>query len=692
MHGDLPTPRRYSYWRVLVLVVIWFQSLGSGRAGDATGDSSQEELQVSTDGSTSTVASSTGGTTTTTPPVAPVILDCGIWIAPSSLPNTGLGMYAGHDFEYGAELLSDIAIPIIDLRFHLRDPDFGYLWDSYVWNGEGIDMERDGYADINYASPGFGSVANSFLPLHNVQQWDPDWVASRTDLHRSRDPGAGAVTPYGNRRSTALRDIRAGEELFVSYGEDWFIDREYLGLVPLTDDLNQATKLVRAFLQRRNSSTVTTNNDNDDADADATAAVWDDAWQSFVASVPAIGASSRVLGAFNHSDPSEWEQLTAGSKTLTELRIEQSHRDDAWLRDHGVCGDHLVVGPSTIPQAGLGALARRNLPRGTLVASLPLVHIPDRSVLTMYSVDFDPETGKPEPHPERGSVGEQILLNYCLGHHDSTLLLCSYGPQASYINHNQTKANVMLQWGDPERGNHQPSYLDMPLEQLIEVKSSKLSLHLVAIRDIREGDEVFLDYGDEWEAAWQKHVREWHPMPDAASYRDARTLNGDPETEPLPTEPEHLLPKDRRSVATQHPNVELWCSEAYMSERWKEFYPDRLEELNAQFSYRCDILRRTVDDDTGRYRYTAVLWTDEERGDDEDDDDDDAREKVAARTVGKLVDVPRHAFQYRDRPYTTDMFLRNAFRHDIRIPDHLFPEVWKNRAYLERQGVDAFFH
>ena len=60
--------------------------------------------------------------------------------------------------------------------------------------------------------------------------------------------------------------------------------------------------------------------------------------------------------------------------------------------------------------------------------------------------------------------------------------------------------------------------------------------------------------------------------------------------------------------------------------------------------------------------------------------------------MGKLVDVPRHAFQYRDRPYTTDMFLRNAFRHDIRIPDHLFPEVWKNRAYLERQGVDAFFH
>jgi len=45
-----------------------------------------------------------------------------------------------------------------------------------------------------------------------------------------------------------------------------------------------------------------------------------------------------------------------------------------------------------------------------------------------------------------------------------------------------------------------------------------------------------------------------------------------------------------------------------------------------------------------------------------------------------LIDVPRDAFTYFNRPYTTDMFLANAFRHDIRIPDDLFPEAWRNRA------------
>ena len=30
------------------------------------------------------------------------------------------------------------------------------------------------------------------------------------------------------------------------------------------------------------------------------------------------------------------------------------------------------------------------------------------------------------------------------------------------------------------------------------------------------------------------------------------------------------------------------------------------------------------------------------------------------------------------------MLQPNAFRHDIRIPDHLFPELWKNLKY----GID----
>lgn len=41
-------------------------------------------------------------------------------------------------------------------------------------------------------------------------------------LNRYTSPGAGAITPWFNRSSVAMRDIKAGLELFVDYGQgEW---------------------------------------------------------------------------------------------------------------------------------------------------------------------------------------------------------------------------------------------------------------------------------------------------------------------------------------------------------------------------------------------------------------------------------------------------------------------------------------
>jgi len=34
-----------------------------------------------------------------------------------------------------------------------------------------------------------------------------------------------------------------------------------------------------------------------------------------------------------------------------------------------------------------------------------------------------------------------------------------------------------------------------------------LSFEYVALRDIEEGEEIFMDYGEEWEDAWEQHVK-----------------------------------------------------------------------------------------------------------------------------------------------------------------------------------------
>jgi hypothetical protein len=166
---------------------------------------------------TTTRTTAAAETTTETTTETPLQLECGIWLAPSALEGAGLGMYAGRDFSKGERLQTrgDLAIPIVDIVAHNRFDGasglFEFLWDEYTWNAADLSMENEGYFDINGASPGFGSAANSFLPLKNVAESYVD--VDSAGLHRSHDPGCGAFTYYHNRKSVASQDIVAFEEL-----------------------------------------------------------------------------------------------------------------------------------------------------------------------------------------------------------------------------------------------------------------------------------------------------------------------------------------------------------------------------------------------------------------------------------------------------------------------------------------------
>lgn len=68
-------------------------------------------------------------------------------------------------------------------------------------------MDQEGI-HISAASFGIGAAPNCWLPLVNVADTTTDY--DDTGLHRSRDPGAGAITPYHNRRGYATTEIPAG--------------------------------------------------------------------------------------------------------------------------------------------------------------------------------------------------------------------------------------------------------------------------------------------------------------------------------------------------------------------------------------------------------------------------------------------------------------------------------------------------
>ncbi|KAI2497404.1 hypothetical protein MHU86_17115 [Fragilaria crotonensis] len=111
---------------------------------------------------------------------------CGLWFAKSSIPNSGLGMYAGRNFDKGEHMMvsGDIVIPIVDMEMHQEIIDLS--WDSYTWDLKRHD--NDGLKGV-FCLSGLRISGHSFSDLHNVDEMKIDH--SLVGLQRT---GAGAFT------------------------------------------------------------------------------------------------------------------------------------------------------------------------------------------------------------------------------------------------------------------------------------------------------------------------------------------------------------------------------------------------------------------------------------------------------------------------------------------------------------------
>ena len=144
--------------------------------------------------------------------------ECGVYLAPSSIPGAGLGMFAGHrDYAVGETVtLGDVVIPIIEREWHVEKLKLKkrFLWDEYTWNGDvfpGMDEEVDDVDMVMGASPGVGSAANCYLTLVNVED---DFIKMSRGGISSTSPGSGAISPYHGRSFYATELIPAGGEIF----------------------------------------------------------------------------------------------------------------------------------------------------------------------------------------------------------------------------------------------------------------------------------------------------------------------------------------------------------------------------------------------------------------------------------------------------------------------------------------------
>ena len=120
-----------------------------------------------------------------------------------------------------------------------------------------------------------------------------------------------------------------------------------------------------------------------------------------------------ILESSHHSKQAEDLSLAIAKEIAVQKRTVE------WIRENGVCMDNIKNETSLNPNAGKGAFAQPSLKKGEVIVPAPMLHINDEDALRMPAFEGEKK---------------QLLLNYCFGHIDSSLLLCPY-TNALLLNH-----------------------------------------------------------------------------------------------------------------------------------------------------------------------------------------------------------------------------------------------------------------
>ena len=466
---------------------------------------------------------------------------CLIYLAESTIPNAGLGMFAGAPFHKGqliGRTYGDAAIPTTDQNWHNTLPngkkrnrhneDYHWPLINYDWVPKSLKIQNEA-DEVAFTVPGFGAAPNCHFRLLNVKEHGA--MYDTAGLDRYTDPGSGAITPFFNRSSTARKEIETGSEFFVNYGSGWFTSREdEFGLVPVRSSYANAEIFLDKYGKMLIGKFGKEDSDDEDYDEDEDD-IENEEWKKDLIEEKMILTDEaqhdlwHIIKTFPY--PSREREALPGSHSdgiiaihggIESVEIKNSIRDLEYLQTHGKCMDNIAPGLSSIPQAGRGAFATRFIPKGGLVAPAPVLHIADKNVTNMYD-HLENTEGKLIPNLT-APVSKQPIFNYCFGHPNSSVLLFPYSSNVAYINHDSTNYNAELRWATNFSFFHHEEWLNKSFEFLEDQWTAGLALEFVATRDILPEEEVLINYGEQWQKAWDEHVKNWVPISKESDYNN----------------------------------------------------------------------------------------------------------------------------------------------------------------------------
>lgn len=391
-------------------------------------------------------------------------IPCTIYLAESSIPNSGLGMYTSIPLNEGDSIgHSEIGILNQDPQYHnpQREWEFNLLT-SYVWSSTSLTNGEYEVANGEAVCPGVGMAANCHYRLVNVGFGGPpsnsltqmdgsDSQSIEAGQHTTMDDvGRGSFSWHSDVRYQSLKALQAGEELFVNYGPEWYeqAEKKYGYNIPSKEHFEEADDILQTFVQEHG---------YDEQKYDAL-----------------LFNDMRLQATL----PDNIRDVAAAIEMGTaRFSAKDSIRSPEWLSENGACLDTIVGGKSTITQAGQGAFAIKSIARGDVISTTPLITL-DKEHLKIFDdvIQSDGTTA-------RLHVGYQLLLNYCFGHPDSSLVLYPFSPVVNFVNHGSKQfANAKIRWSTSP--NHKTEWLNSTLEETKRRDKSGLMFDIVATKNI----------------------------------------------------------------------------------------------------------------------------------------------------------------------------------------------------------------
>jgi hypothetical protein len=515
---------------------------------------------------------------------------------------------------------------------------------------------------------GIGSLTNYHSAYSNI-----DWLQASTlldfDLQHpggKAHPTRGVITTYENLTMRATQRIPAGMEIFASFGEAWENDEtdqknDVFEQKLLKSDYAKADQLVEKLVELLDHPDLASDPELKEETLDLV----------LEKILPAAGGKrAKAIGSL----------IPAASRKLKKVRdvgtFKYRHHDTMknfkWLRKNAVCVDTMTPGKSLIKNAGRGAFATSNFKKGDRVTIFPVLPLYD-DVLQMFAIEQKQQGESSWLEFVGDHRGAQLLMNYVYGHPQSSVLLVPTAPHVTLVNHNSKDPNVQMDWADHDVLFTNTDVLGKPVQELRTMNPQpSLLMQLTATRDISKGEEIVMDYGSEWENAWNEYIAAndwtlaWPPQ--------AKELQVKYQSEPFPVSiktdanpyPETVFTACFLNFDEVEDGTPKKTEQGNKIYRWTG--PNRYEAFRGQDLYVCDLIGRTGDEgNVSTFLYTANTRMSNEEGGEE---------------VVQITGIPHSAILIVDSAYASDMLNFGVFRRPITIRDEIMPPTWRNKRDL----------